>query len=192
VKPVWRIVPSGRSFTAMRTSFSTAIVVLGLMSRVIGAQERYVTAQALPEGREIVAYYFGAQDCGACHYPAVKNAVLAMKGLVRDQAKKQGAAFSVVGVANDWEIPTAINFIASVGPFDQLVLGGNWTNLAIERFIWRDSTARAAMPQIVVIERTVTPLRAGMTFSEPKILRRLVGGDEIPAWVAKGAPISPP
>ncbi len=46
------------------------------------------------------------------------------------------------------------------------------------------------MPQILVIERTVTP-GSRITFSEPRILRRVVGGDSIPAWVATGAPISP-
>ena len=47
-----------------------------------------------------------------------------------------------------------------------------------------------AMPQILVVERTVTPGRR-IAFTEPRVLRRLVGSKAIPAWVAKGAPIAP-
>lgn len=153
-------------------------------------QTTYVPSQELPHGKEIVAVYFGANSCGPCHFAAVKDAVIQMKELVRVQAQKAGAAFSVVGVANDWDQPLAAAFLAPVGPFDQVVLGGNWTNIAIEHFVWRDPKGNPAMPQILIVERTVNT-GDRMTFSEPRVLRRLVGGDSIPAWVAKGAPIFP-
>jgi hypothetical protein len=114
-----------------------------------------------------------------------------MKSLVQAQATKAGAATQIIAVANDWIHADAIKFLDDVQPFDQVVIGGNWTNLAIERFMWRDSTARPAMPQVMVFERTVRP-GDRITFSEPTLLRRLVGSKEIPDWVRAGAPISKP
>jgi len=112
-----------------------------------------------------------------------------MKGLLAAQAKANGAAFAAIGVANDWSIAEATAFIGSVGPFDQLVLGGNWTNLAIERFVWRDSAGTPAMPQVLVFERTVTPGADGIVFSNMRLVHRSLGHDSIPAWVRNGAPI---
>jgi hypothetical protein len=168
------------------------VLLLSLSAGWVGAQQStYVPSQELPNGKEIVAVYIGAEDCGACHAPEVKDGVRRMKTLVQAQALKSGAAFSVIGVASDWDQKVAAAFLTDVLPFDQVVLGGNWTNLGIENFIWRDPKGHAGMPQVIILERTVTTDRAGMKFSEPRILRRLLGMKEIPEWVAKGAPIQP-
>ncbi|MGV3708965.1 MAG: hypothetical protein ACO1Q7_08990 [Gemmatimonas sp.] len=119
----------------------------------------------------------------------MKKAVEEMKSLVAQQAKKSGASFAAIGVANDWDLRIASEFIARNGAWDQLVLGGNWTNIGIDQFMWKDAKALPALPQIVVIERTVK-LGAGVMISEPKFLRRIIGGDSIPAWVREGAPVA--
>jgi len=46
-----------------------------------------------------------------------------------------------------------------------------------------------AMPQVVLMERTIG-VGARVTVSEPRVLRRILGGAEIPAWVAAGAPMA--
>ena len=171
--------------------FIRAVVLSSMVSGSLAAQQAtYVPSQELPNGKEIVAVYLGANSCGPCHTPAVKDAVIHMKELIRLQAQKSGAAFSVIGVANDWDQSLAAAFLAPVGPFDQVALGGNWTNIAVEHLVWRDPKGNPAMPQILIIERTVST-GARITFSEPRVLRRVIGGDSIPAWVAKGAPILP-
>jgi hypothetical protein len=112
-----------------------------------------------------------------------------MKTLLAAQAKQRGAAFSVVGVSTDWGVKEGAAFLEPNGPFDQIVVGGNWTNLGVERYVWSDSTRRPAMPQVLVFERTVKP-GGRITFSEARLLRQVVDGKEIPAWVAAGAPIT--
>jgi hypothetical protein len=173
----------------MRYLINSVLFLAGVSGALPAQQPTYVPSTQLPNGKEIVAIYLGAQSCGPCHFQPVKDGVVRMKELVAAQAKKSGAAFSVIGVANDWDHALAASFLASVGPFDQVVLGGNWTNLAIESFVWRDPQGSPAMPQIIIIERTVAT--AGrITISEPRVLRRVLGAEEIPAWIAKGAPIS--
>lgn len=175
----------------MRHLLRGALLALLVTNRPVFSQERdYVPSYVLPKGREIVAIYIGSTTCGPCLTPEVKSAVRKMKVLVADQAKQQGASFAAVVAANDWEVAKATSFVEPLGEFDQLVLGGNWTNLAIERYVWRDPQGTPAMPQILVIERSVTT-GSRIAFSEPKVLRRVTGGTEIPAWVERGAPITP-
>ena len=161
-----------------------------LVSRPVGAQANdYVPSQRLPEGRELVVVYFGATSCVPCHLPQVKNAVRAMKPLLAAQAKQRGMALTVIGSAQDWDVKQGATFLEPLGAFDQVVIGGNWTNVAVEQFMLRDSLTEMMMPQVVLLERTVR-LGERITVSEPRVLRRITGGDGIPAWVKAGAPIT--
>ena len=161
-----------------------------LVSRRVDAQATdYVPSQRLAEGRELVAVYIGSTDCGPCQLPDVKNAVRAMKPLLAAQAKQRGIALTAIGVAQDWDLKQGAAFLEPLGAFDQVVIGGNWTNIAVEQFVLRDSVAEMAMPQIVLVERAVQ-LGTRVTVSAPRVLRRISGAIDIPAWVAVGAPIS--
>ena len=172
-----------------RISHALALCAL-LLARPVGAQAGdYVPSWRLREGPELVAIYVGATSCGPCLLPEVKRAVRAMKPLLAAQAKQRGAALSVIGAAQDWDVKQGATFLEPLGAFDQVVIGGNWTNIAVEQFILRDSLAEMVMPQVVLIERTVR-LGKRVTVSEPRVLRRILGSADIPAWVAAGAPIA--
>jgi hypothetical protein len=114
-----------------------------------------------------------------------------MKPLVAAQATARGLTFRAIGVAQDWDLKAGVTFLEPLGAFDQVVIGDNWTNIGVEQFVLRDSQAEMAMPQIVILERTVK-LGKRVTVTEPHVLKRIVGGEAIPAWVAAGAglPIS--
>lgn len=166
-----------------------ALAASTALTGTVRAQATYVPATDLPNGKEIVAVYVGAKTCGPCQTPEVKAAVQQMKHLLAAQAKQRGAAFSVVGVSTDWGVKEGAEFLEPNGPFDQIVVGGNWTNLGVERFVWRDSTTQPVLPQVLVFERTVKP-GGRITFSDLRLLRQVRDGKGIPAWVAEGAPIS--
>lgn len=161
-----------------------------LVSHPLGAQATdYVPSHELRDGRELVAIYIGSTDCGPCQLPEVKTAIRAMKPLLAAQAQQRGSVFKAIGSAQDWDLRRGAAFLEPLGAFDQVVIGDNWTNLAVEQFILRDSLAEMAMPQVVLIERTVQ-VGKRITVSEPRVLRRIIGGGEIPAWVAAGARIA--
>jgi thiol-disulfide isomerase/thioredoxin len=142
----------------------------------------------LPNGKELVAVYIGASTCGPCMTADVKAAVAKANVLLSAWAKAHGYAFSAMGVSTDWSTADGLEFLKGNGPFDQLVVGGNWANLGAERFIWSDAGAQPAMPQIVLVERTVT-LGDRISISAPRVVKRVFGSAEIPAWVASGAPV---
>ena len=163
---------------------------VAVVSRAASAQAAdYVPSQRLAEGRELVAIYIGSTDCGPCQWPQVKSAIRDMKSLLAAQAKQRGEALTVIGAAQDWDVKRGAAFLEPLGAFDQVAIGGNWTNLAVEQFVLRDSLAEMVMPQVIVLERTVR-LGKRVTVSEPRVLRRILGGADIPAWVAAGAPIA--
>jgi hypothetical protein len=166
-----------------------ALCVLAV-TRPVGAQAtEYVPSQRLQEGRELVAIYIGSTDCGPCQFPAVKSAIRAMKPLLAAQARQRGMTFSAIGAAQDWDLTRGASFLEPLGAFDQVVIGGNWTNVAVEQFILRDSLAELVMPQVVVIERMVQ-LSKRVTVTEPRVVKRVTGSADIPAWVAAGAPLA--
>jgi hypothetical protein len=172
-----------------RFSPAVALSIL-LVSTALGAQAPdYAPSHRLTDGLELVAIYIGSTDCGPCQLPEVKNAVRAMKSLLAAQAKQRGIALTAIGVAQDWDVKQGAAFLEPLGAFDQVVIGGNWTNIAVEQFVLRDSVAEMAMPQIVLVERTVQ-LGTRVSVSAPRVLRRISGAKDIPAWVAAGAPIS--
>lgn len=57
-----------------------------------------------------------------------------------------------VGVATDWSTTKLIAVLNEHGPFDQLAIDSNRTNLAVEHCIWPDGTAAPAMPHVVLLE----------------------------------------
>lgn len=174
----------------MLRTLLAATIISGVIASTLDAQSStYVPSTDPPNGRQILAVYLGAESCGPCHNAAVKEAVVGMKSLVAANAKRSGASFAAIGVANDWDQSQAARFLATNGPFDQVALGGNFTNLAIEQFVWRDAEGTASMPQILIIERTVKQ-DARIVFSEQRVLRRILGSEEIPAWFKQGAPIT--
>lgn len=112
-----------------------------------------------------------------------------MKPLVAAQAKRSGAAFAAVAVALDRDLNKGLAFVRPNGAFDEYVIGSDMTGIAAERFIWGDSLAARAVPQVIVFERTVEAVpRKPITFGAARVLRR-VGGDSIPLWARAGAPV---
>ena len=57
----------------------------------------------------------------------------------------------------------------------QLVLGGSWSNLGALHFVWRDSVSIPAVPQLLVIERTIHIDRRRITVRGERVLARAYG-----------------
>jgi thiol-disulfide isomerase/thioredoxin len=164
-------------------------MVLGAGS--LGAQDTtYVPATEMPNGKQIVVAYMGASWCGPCRAPRMKAAVLKMKPLVAAQARQLNASFAAMVVALDRNLNDGLAFIASLGPFDEYIIGEDMAGSAAQRFVWTDATPESAsVPEVFVIERTVTVVpRKAIKFSADSVLK-IIAGDSIPIWVANGAPI---
>ena len=158
---------------------------------VAPADTAYTPSMEVPNGRQVVAVYIGATTCGPCRRPETKAAIARMKPLVAAHAKQSGAAFSAMVVSLDWDLKGGLEFVQSLGAFDEYVFGASWVNTAAQRFFWSDSLAAPSIPQVIVFERTVKlPTGTRITIGPDRMLRRVVGDSAIRAWVRAGAPIS--
>ncbi len=183
---------SARTGRRSLQTLATGVLMLLLLlvatgpGRLAAQDTAYVPATDFPNGRQIVAVYFGANWCGPCRKPEMKAAIIRAKPLLAAQAKRDGAAFSAMVVALDRDLKSGLEFVAPLGAYS---FGSDLASTAAQRFIWGDSLAAKAVPQVIVFERTVAAEpRKPMKFGPDHVLRR-VAGDSIPIWVRAGAPI---
>lgn len=149
----------------------------------------YVPSHELPNGKQIVAVYFGGIWCSPCRRPEMKSAIRRMKPLVAAQAKAAGASFSAMVVAFDSTLADGVDFVTPLGAFDEYSIGPDFVSLPAQYYMWGISPPEPAVPQVVVFERTIhVEPRKPATFGAIHVLRR-IGGDSIPIWVRDGAKI---
>lgn len=148
----------------------------------------YKPTQRLPGEYQIVAMYVGSQTCGPCRLPEFKAAIRRMNIQLSCLAAQQGSSFSAVGVALDWDTDSAVTFLASAGPFDEIDAGANWANaVSLKHLMSPDGTA--AIPQVVVLGRTLDPDAIGVLLESERELAKFVGSDQIMDWVKRGTPM---
>lgn len=154
-----------------------------------GAAGAYRPSNSNPEGREVVAVLISSSTCIANQNAGFKPAVREMMrrlGFQRDSAKLH---LSITGVSTDWQPRVGVSYFEELGQFDELVVGRNWFNSAITRHVWQAEGARPVIPQIILLERTVTQGERGPQITGERVIGRFWGGDEIMAWAARGAPL---
>ena len=111
-----------------------------------------------------------------------------MKVILKRHAKAKGRTFTATGVALDWHVDSGVEFIRAVGPFDEIIVGKNWNNLGVVEYIWADTASFAALPQVVLVERTVQGKSDRKMVSPSVIVARYVGPKTVADWVNAGAP----
>jgi len=139
--------------------------------------------------REIIAVYFGTEgtDAQSGMIAAVRN----MRTALQHQAGANGQRFILRGVSLEPGVDDGIRDLALFGVFDEISVGGNWTNAAVVTYLGPDMSngERAAIPQVVLLERQVS-LEGPKSLSvgpEREIGRYI--GRQISSWVDRGAPL---
>ena len=175
----------------MRLRVLTPVVTLALLSQITAAAQdtTYTPRYETPEGKELVLVYIGAESCVPCHMPELKAAVSGLKLLLAEQATQDGQDFATMGVALDWEVAEGYEFLREVGPWDEVIVGKNWTNLGASEFIWQDPAAPPAIPQVALVEREVDAGGERMRVEGYEVVERRVGADDVVGWYKEGAPL---
>lgn len=174
--------------------FTICAITLGIVgwrhfTKPDTGSNREVTHQMLRSGTELVVVYVGSTSCKASLEPGFADVVHSINDKVRAAAKRDGKLFSSVGVALDWSTNQGASYLTQFGDFDEISVGRNWLNGSVVNFVWRDHPGPAATPMIVVFERDVVMDNEAIKVSQERILKRVVGGDEIRAWLRLNAPL---
>jgi len=172
----------------MRFVYASALAALVLAFPFRAAGQEYQPSYENPSGSEIVAVYLTARACGPCIGPEMPELIDSVKVQLKRQADARGQRFRAVFVGMDWDPEDSITLARRDGSWDELVVGRNWFNLGAEQYIWGDPDTTPAMPQFIVIEQDITT-DGGIKFGERHVLVRVMGPDQLGAWVEKGSPI---
>lgn len=153
--------------------------------------DAYVPTYASESGPQLLLVYLGGARCGAANDPELPAVVERAKLTLQRQAEAAGATFSTVGVASDWDGKSGLGHLSKFGDFDQVIAGGNVYNLGYQEYVLSKHPGVAATPQLVVLQRVVKTSQEDGTsrYEEEEVLDRIVGVDEIAAWVDRGSPI---
>jgi len=150
-------------------------------------EQAYHPSYELPQGRQVVVAYIGASTCGPCRTKQLKAAIQQMKPMLACQAKATGRTLAVMGVSLDWQVDTAISYLAGTAPYDEIIAGNNWVNSAALAFIWQAPDVVPSIPQVVLLEREFDPEATTITLRHQRELGRFTNAAAIEQWVAKGA-----
>lgn len=174
----------------MKASPSVSIALMCCASLLHAQAPTYVAAHVSPNGPQVLAIYMGSTDCAPCVWPPLKAAVHAAWPLLAKQAADAKVGFATLGIAMDDDVTSGVALLQPVEEYDEIIVGAGWTNHGVTKYIWQDSTGSPSIPQMMVIQRVASASADWTWHVTPyKVLKRLVGADEIRRWVANGARI---
>lgn len=150
--------------------------------------EAYVPDYEFRSGEEVVLVFIGASFCGAQREPGFPAVVERAKTSLARHARAQGVQFRAHAISLDWKPADAMAFLEHFGAFDEISVGSNWLNDGAVRYIWRDMPSEPAVPQVVILRRRVET-QGAVSVRDERVVRRLMGTDQITRWVNDGARI---
>lgn len=136
--------------------------------------------------REAVLVLIGSSFCAGMKEAGFRPTFFAARDTVAKQVRLAGRIFLTIGVSLDWDPEVGVGLLKSYGPFDELAVGANWENIGAVDYIWNDKGV-AAIPQVVVLERSVNDDGRVISYGPDRILLRLTGTSALQSWIRDGA-----
>ena len=135
-------------------------------------------------GEQIVLVFIGSTSCVWSSTPGVRDGLRQAAVLLHRRAEEEQIGFHRIGVAVSPSTETGAALLADVGEFDEIVLGGHWTNVGLLKYVVYDFPGAELTPQVLVLRRSIGA--NGWGVRDERVLRRLVGTAMISNWVAAG------
>ncbi len=115
---------------------------------------------------------------------AVKGATAALA----ERTNQAGLRFSTVGISDDWSVTRGMKILEEFGRFDEVIVGRNWFNSGVVRFI-DEMNGPPVVPQLLVVRQEKRIDQDRWTSGPVAELVRVVGKTEIRSWAARGFPV---
>ena len=144
-------------------------------------------------GAYLVAYVLVSSHCGACRDPQTKQALRDLRAALRARADSSFVAVSLIGVGVDQDLAEGMQYMNSIGAsFDEVDVGGVWLNQVMTNLVWREASGRAAVPQVVLVKRTIDTRNYPDDIRIPadSVLASIGGRDSLVRWVSSGAALN--
>jgi len=138
------------------------------------------------EGDQLVMVFIGSTSCSINRTESVRRDVREAMGWLDAYAKREGMSFLRIGVVESESPHEGWTLLESIGAFNEVAVGGRWSNTALLKYMVRDLPGPDETPQILVLRRKLGP--EGWGIQEEALLKRLVGDREIAEWVRSSHP----
>lgn len=156
-------------------------------------------------GPQLALLFVGSSTCPWSTDPDLVPVLEALKRQLADYSESRGLGFRALAVSVDWVPERGLDYLASLGAFDEIAVGGNWANSVLLDHVW-ERGASVVTPAVFLYYRELvqeadSALLAGMERRDEKLLTFRNGLQEIRALVdlgperflaGSGPPISPP
>jgi hypothetical protein len=169
--------------------FGIACAAVALLATAV-AGTRSQSSAAPVATREVIAVYLGTEGTDA--RSGMVEAVREMRTALERQTASSGRHLVTRGVSLEPSVEGGLRHLALLGAFDEVSLGGNWTNSAVVHYLGGDlgDRQRAVVPQVVLLEREVRQDGTrSLVVGPEREVGRFVGTGDIGAWVRRGAPL---
>lgn len=138
--------------------------------------------------RELVAVWITDSRCPHSRYSELPNIVQRITAGLQAQATQAGMVLTSVGVALDADVAAGIAHLQAFGPFDEVVVGRGWHNLAAIKFVWDQHPGQASTPQLLVLERAVERSPGLVRIVSEEVQYRKAGAFALESWAAVAFP----
>jgi hypothetical protein len=168
----------------------TAVAVGSVLIAAVSVAARFPASAPASIEHEVIAVYLGTEGTDA--RSGMTAIVPRMNAALSKQAAATKRQFVSHGVSLEPSVRGGLTHLALLGSFDEVSVGGNWTNSAVIRYLgptYGGENPKAVIPQVVLLERAVRRDSITMQVGPERELGRYVGIDEISAWVRRGAPL---
>jgi hypothetical protein len=145
-------------------------------------------------GDEVVVVYIGRASCSWCNRRGFAEQVGAIVDAVEHRASQSGLGFRTQGIALDRSISRGLRHLSKFGAFDEIAVGGSWTNEFAFRYFWNEIPGPPGTPTILVLRRSIQVPDSAVpvplySLDRREMLVRKVGLFEIQRWIRAGIPL---
>jgi hypothetical protein len=177
---------------AIRVGLASLLSAGALIASVhtFNAATRPAAPPGTVEVTEVIAVYVGS--IGTDSLTGMAQVLSDMGTALRRQTASSGRGLIVRGVSIEPSVEGGIRHLSRLGAFDEVSVGGNWTNSAVVRYLGANDgrVSDSPIPELILLERTVRSDNTRMLQVGPeREIARFVGLDKINGWVARGAPL---
>ena len=121
--------------------------------------------------------------------PEYVDAVKAARTAYKRASTEAGCLFSTVGISQHWYPDEGLKVLGRFGPFDEVIVGRNWFNSGVQRYV-TDLGSVARIPQIVAVVERIEVGETWWKSTGPKEIGRYFGKSGLVAWQRDGSPIA--
>lgn len=139
--------------------------------------------------KELQLVFIASGGCRACADPLLPALVREAEEHFKGVADSVGVALATVGIGVDASPAVGLEQLNRFGSFDEVTVGRRWDNLGVFEYIWETHPGQPAVPQLLLLTRTVRGTSSRPMLSTSSLVRRVVGLNELFRWREADFPV---